>query len=663
MIPSRRWGLRGVLLPAIAFALFALSLLYTERRLEVLTSIVIETNSEGAWNLSQARFELERLQHALDNATATPPVSSAAEVRTRFDVFWSRLDVLAFGPDGERVRRLPKADTLLTELRAELARHAPAFETEPGPEAVAVLRQALPAYAVRLHDLLLTRLHLAADSHTVLQQRVFELRSASWLSLLGLLGSAGILVFLLLREVGTTRRLLSRAEQSRQQIEHVAHHDFLTGLPNRRLFEDRLAQALAAARRARRQLALHYLDLDRFKEINDTHGHRVGDELLRAVAGRLDRTLRAGDTLARLSGDEFAVIQTELKAEDDAEALAERLLTALADPFKVAQHELTTAASLGVALFPGDGADADELRANADVALYSAKSAGRGQMAFYRPELTAAGRARRELRRELMLGIDGGELELHYQPKVAAADGTVTGLEALLRWRHPRHGTLRPDTFLPLAEETGLIDRLGAWVLADACGQIGRWREQGLSPPRLAINLSRAQLRQGSLARQLGELARRSGIAPAQIELELTEHVLLDSDPRVHRELEDLGRLGVGIALDDFGTGYSSLSYLHRLRLRTLKIDRSLVSEFGDGRAEMICTHVIRLAHDLGMLVVAEGIETRRHLEIARELGFDELQGYWFAAPAPAAEIANRLRIADQGFEYAAALPMAPLSA
>ena len=251
-------------------------------------------------------------------------------------------------------------------------------------------------------------------------------------------------MFLLWREIRRTRRLLARTEESRDRIEHLAHHDALTGLPNRRLFEDRLIQALAVAARARRRLALLYLDLDGFKEINDSLGHRAGDELLRAVAERLATSVRGGDTIARLGGDEFAVIQIELRTATDAAILAERLMAAAAKPIRVGQQDLAIGASVGIALFPDDGGTADELRANADVALYSAKAAGGGRMAYFRPELTSEARTRGLLRRELARGIEAGELELHYQPKIAAADGAVTGLEALLRWHHPQRGTLAP---------------------------------------------------------------------------------------------------------------------------------------------------------------------------------------------------------------------------
>jgi diguanylate cyclase (GGDEF)-like protein len=506
------------------------------------------------------------------------------------------------------------------------------------------LRRDLAPEGQALQQLMLELMQTSAETHSRLQRNLRELRPVGWLSLGGLLTSAGILIFLLYREITRTRRLLARTEESRARIQHLAHHDSLTGLPNLRLFEDRLIQALAVAARARRRLALLYLDLDGFKEINDSLGHRAGDELLRTVADRLATSVRGGDTIARLGGDEFAVIQIELRSAPDAAVLAERLMSAAAKPLRVGQQEIVIGASVGIALYPDDGSTADQLRANADVALYSAKAAGRARMAYYRPELTTEARTRGALRRDLARGIDGGELELHYQPKVAAGDGSVTGLEALLRWHHPLRGTLGPGAFLPFAEDTGLIEPLGVWVLTDAVAQIGRWRAGGIVPPRVAINLSASQLRRGGIARRLAELIQAADIPPALIELELTEHVLLDDDPRVHHELDELRRLGVAIALDDFGTGYSSLSYLHRLHLRTVKIDKSLVGQFGDRRAETICAHVVRLAHDLGLVVVAEGVETWRHVEIAREIGFDELQGYWFARPAPVAEITGRLR-------------------
>ena len=628
----------------VALLLFTASLLFIERRLERLTNTVVGSGTDATFSLFQTRFELERLMHALDRALAGQE-TDLRRVRTRFDIFWSRIELLRTGADTASVRALPGGEAVVATLRTVLERHGEEFgQIPPTTAAMENLRAELAPLQLSLQELVLAMNYSSALAQSSLQQQLGELGTAGWVSLGGLLLSTAILVGLLYREAATTRRLLARTEESRARIEHLAHHDALTGLPNRRLFEDRLVQALAVAARARRRLALLYLDLDGFKDINDSLGHRAGDELLKSVAERLRRTVRGGDTIARLGGDEFAVIQVELRNPSDAAILAERLMAAAATPTKVGQHELVIGASIGVALFPDDGSTADELRANADVALYSAKSAGRARMAYYRPELTQEVRTRGALRRELARGIEAGELELHYQPKISSTDGTVAGLEALLRWQHPHRGLLSPALFVPLAEETGLIRTLGDWVLANACQQIGHWKSIGIVPPRIAINLSAAQLRHGSVASRLRHLIEEADIPPALLELELTESVLLDDDPRVHHELEELRRLGVAIALDDFGTGYSSLSYLHRLHLRTVKIDRSLISQFGDHRAETICSHVVRLAHDLGLVVVAEGIETWRHAEIARSIGFDELQGYWFARPAPVAEITGHLR-------------------
>ncbi len=644
MMIGPRARLVGAGLLGIAVILFAASLFAIERRLQILTRTVDFGGTEASWSSFQARFELERLLHELDRALSPASDLDPAALRTRFDVFWSRVEALRTGDDAAAFRTLPGAPELVESLGRTLRRHEDAVDRPLDREALASLRSELATDAPGLQQLVLGVLQSSAAAHSLLQQNLRELRPIGWASLVGLLGSGAIVMGLLYREARRTRRLLARTEESRARIEHLAHHDALTGLPNRRLFEDRLIQALAVAARARRRVALLYLDLDGFKEINDSLGHRAGDELLRTVAERLAGSIRGGDTIARLGGDEFAVIQIELRSAPDAAALADRLMVAAARPVRIAQQEVVVGTSVGIAIFPEDGGTADELCANADVALYSAKSAGRARMAYYRPELTTEARTRGRLRRDLARGIDGGELELHYQPKVAASDGSVTGLEALLRWRHPERGVLGPGAFLPMAEETGLIEPLGSWVLQDAVTQIGRWRAGGITPPRVAVNLSASQLRRGGVARRMAELIESIDIPPGLIELELTEHVLLDDDPRVHRELDDLRRLGVAIALDDFGTGYSSLSYLHRLHLRTVKIDRSLVGQFGDRRAETICEHVVRLAHDLGLVVVAEGVETWRHVEIARAIGFDELQGYWFAKPAPVEEITGRLR-------------------
>ena len=513
MSTGGRARLIGAALLIVAILVFAASLLLIERRLQRLT----RNATDGA-----TEVQLERVPGALraraPAAQPRPRGGDAAATRLRC----ARASTCS-GAGSRRCAPAATRDPFVSwpaprscwtacrrRCSATPARSS-ARRTRPRSQA---LSRDLAADQDDLQRLMLELLQRSAESHSRLQQNLRELRPIGWLSLGGLLTSAGILMFLLWREIRHTRRLLARTEESRDRIQHLAHHDALTGLPNRRLFEDRLIQALAVAARARRRLALLYLDLDGFKEINDSLGHRAGDELLRVVAERLATSVRGGDTIARLGGDEFAVIQIELRTATDAAILAERLMAAAAKPIRVGQQDLVIGASVGIALYPDDGGTADELRANADVALYSAKAAGRARMAYYRPELTTEARTRGLLRRDLARGIEEGELELHYQPKVAAADGSVTGLEALLRWHHPQRGTLAPGAFLPLAEETGLIEPLGAWVMADALGQIGRWRAGGIAPPRVAINLSPSQLRRGGIARRLADLIQAADIPP-----------------------------------------------------------------------------------------------------------------------------------------------------
>jgi diguanylate cyclase (GGDEF)-like protein/PAS domain S-box-containing protein len=448
-----------------------------------------------------------------------------------------------------------------------------------------------------------------------------------------------------------------RAEEARTeltiQLAHLAQHDSLTGLPNRLLFQDRLGQALAQARRRGTQVAVLYMDIDRFKQINDTLGHSAGDALLRLVAGRLSSCIRRSDTLARLGGDEFTVVLNELAEPGDAMRVGHTLVEAMRKPFALEGRELYVSVSLGISLFPGDGDDAETLLVNADVAMYRAKEMGRDTFQWFSPEMNVLARERLELEGDLRRALAAGQLDLHYQPQVDGA-GRIAGLEALLRWEHPTLGNVAPTRFIPLAEETGLIVPIGQWVLRRACAQAARWRAAGHRWLRVSVNASALQFRRSDWVATVRSALADSGLPAQALELEITESLLLQSVTETTANLLELRDLGVRIAIDDFGTGYSSLSYLHKLPITTLKIDQSFVREIGAGAhgagedAPIVRT-IVALARNLGMAVVAEGVETEAQRALLLRLGCDALQGYLLHPPLPvaavdallAAEVAN----------------------
>jgi diguanylate cyclase (GGDEF)-like protein/PAS domain S-box-containing protein len=429
---------------------------------------------------------------------------------------------------------------------------------------------------------------------------------------------------------------VTRYREAEAHIRHLAHHDALTGLANRALFRERLGRALAAARRRGGPVAVLCLDLDRFKPVNDTLGHPVGDALLRAVAARLLACVREGDTAARLGGDEFAVLQAGAGQPEAAGALARRLVEALSAPYEVLGHQVVVGASVGVALAPGDGRDPDELLKRADMALYRAKADGRGTFRSFEPGMDARLQARRLLELDLRKALAAGELELHYQPLVDLRTGAVSALEALLRWRHPARGLVPPGEFVPLAEEIGLIVPVGGWVLRRACADAAGWP----GGVRVAVNLSAAQFRGRELvAAVVGALA-AAGLAPARLELEITETVLLRDGEATLATLRELRALGVRIAMDDFGTGYSSLGYLRSFPFDKIKIDRCFVRDLGaSADCEAIVRAVTGLGGSLGIATTAEGVETEEQLERLRAEGCDEAQGFHLGRPMPAADI------------------------
>ncbi|RWM05739.1 EAL domain-containing protein [Mesorhizobium sp.] len=432
---------------------------------------------------------------------------------------------------------------------------------------------------------------------------------------------------------------VTERRRAEERMTHLAHHDTLTNLPNRSMFRERLDQALSEAKIA--PLAIFSLDLDRFKAVNDTFGHPAGDWLLRCVAERLRRCLRSEkDVVARFGGDEFAIIQSNARGAADAEKLAKRIIEVIGKPYRDKGREMHVGVSLGIALYPGDGQDADTLLTNADMALYRGKSEGRNIYRFFEPGMDAMVRERRALEADLEAALPRREFELDFQPILDIASSDIVGAEALMRWRSPSRGLVPPDDFIAAAEETGLIVQLGDWALRKACGVAAGWPRD----MRMAVNVSAAQIKSGGFARSVIAALAFSGMPANRLELEITETVMMDESETVLRTLGQLRGLGVRIALDDFGTGYSSLGYLRRFPVDKIKIDRSFIRDLDKRDTAAIVRTVIRLGAELGITVTAEGVETEAQLEMLRKAGCGEAQGFLIGVPAKASETSRLLR-------------------
>ncbi|HEX8615339.1 MAG TPA: EAL domain-containing protein [Telluria sp.] len=443
---------------------------------------------------------------------------------------------------------------------------------------------------------------------------------------------------------GTGTDITAR-KHTEQRIHHIAQHDVLTGLPNRSLLQDRLGQAVAYSQRCQHPVWVLLIDLDRFKFVNDSMGHKAGDVVLMTVAARLRAALCETDTVARLSGDEFVVILTEHAEERLQADVVQRLMDAVAQPVPLGTKEFFVTCSIGVAVYPTDNTPADSLIEHADIAMYRAKKLGRNNFQFYTPAMNEEAQERVRIESALRSALERDEFVLHYQPQVNLATGQVVGMEALIRWQHPELGVVAPDRFISVAEETGLIVPIGAWVMRTACAQNKAWQDAGLGMLRVAVNLSARQFGASNLLADIGDVLAQTGLAPSLLEIELTESLFMSDVTLAVELLHSMKSLGVNLSIDDFGTGYSSLSYLSRFPIDVLKIDRSFVSDITrDANDAAIVASIIALAHNLKLSVIAEGVETAEQLDYLRRHGCDEMQGYYFSRPLAAVAFEELLR-------------------
>jgi diguanylate cyclase (GGDEF)-like protein len=448
------------------------------------------------------------------------------------------------------------------------------------------------------------------------------------------------------RHVGTygVAKDVTERKKAEQIISYQAYHDLLTGLANRMLFKDHLDLAIAQAKRNQQMLAVMFLDMDRFKVVNDTLGHVIGDSLLKKVASRLKGCLREGDTLARQGGDEFTLLLPQLDDREDAMRTAEKIIKSFDVPFQIDGHELYVSISIGIALYPVDGESIDTLIKNADIAMYDSKAKGRNRFQLYSGSMNVSFAEKLSIEMQMRKAIDRQEFQVFYQPQIRVGTGRISGMEALVRWSSPLHGSLSPLEFIPLAEETGLILSIGEFVLKSACKQLMLWKNAGLPPLRMAVNISSQQIEQDGFCDYISQLLQEYHLDGSMLELEVTEGALLNDGEHIIAKLKMLASMGIKIALDDFGTGYSSLSYLQKFPIDTIKIDQSFVRGLpGDPNNVSIVTAICAMAQGLKMNLIAEGVERPDQLKFLHSLNCNEAQGFLFSKPLPGNEITGLL--------------------
>jgi len=601
-----------------------------------------------AWEAGQAASEFIRLEQRLSELGRPGSAVDRNEVELRYDILVGRAQILTEGRFQGLLERNPEHGATLRELQDRLAAIQPLIgELDRNPAAA---RQALDI--LRPLEGKLAQLASAAHNHgaALVQKDQQELVRLHWL-FSGIAVSLILIGVVLILLLDRHNRLLTRAHQ---ELHVLAHQDALTGLPNRVVLRERLEQGLAGLRAKGPSLAVAYLDLDHFKDVNDSFGHETGDELLKAVAERLRDCIPVDEghtknLISRFGGDEFAILQTGIRCPEESAALAARIVEALRAPFSVNGHEIFIGTSIGITLAQG-GVTSSQILKHADMALYHAKADGRGTFRFFEPAMDEQLHARRLLEADLRKAMANGEFELHYQPQINLKANEITGFETLLRWHHPERGPIPPSEFIPVAEDTGLLSTLGEWILEQACREAAGW-------PRnihVAVNLSPVQFRSRGLVQSVSRALAVSGLAPDRLELEITESVLLQDNEATLSMLHQLRRLGVRIAMDDFGTGYSSLSYLRSFPFDKIKIDQSFVREMSQ-RADCaaIVQSVASLGANLGMPTVAEGVETEDQLRRIEAAGCTDAQGYYFGRPRPARDLVHTLAALRQPTEVA----------
>ncbi|MGZ5033765.1 MAG: putative bifunctional diguanylate cyclase/phosphodiesterase, partial [Usitatibacter sp.] len=435
-----------------------------------------------------------------------------------------------------------------------------------------------------------------------------------------------------------------------EQLYAQAHFDLLTGLPNRLLFEDRLEREIARGQREGKRFAVLFVDLDHFKNVNDSLGHNKGDDVLREAARRVSACVRDSDTVARLGGDEFTVLITTLHSPQDAWAIAEAVVTSLSREFTLGEQSCFLSASVGIASYPADGQSVEQLLKSADTAMYRAKANGRSQAVFFEERMNAETISRLTLDRDLRVAMERGELVLHYQPKLDLRSGAICGAEALIRWRHPTHGLISPARFIPLAEETGFIEQIGQWILEQACAQMRAWQIEGLPLDHIAVNVSPRQFRKRSLVDFIRRCVSEASLEPSALEIEITEGLLVDRGEAVEGMLHEISAAGHKIALDDFGTGFSSMAYLKRFPVDTIKIDRVFIDGLErSADSEAIVAAIIAMSHALGKVVIAEGVETEEQLALLMAMRCDEIQGFILSPAVAPVDFAELVRARARG--------------